>query len=514
MKRICSLLLCVLLIFSCAGAAFAADADGTDIPTVYVVGTGAGLKVVNPDGSKRVVFPIQIPEDFIETQVKGNLDVFKKAFFTQKWDEFCVVLHDVMAPLFAEIRLDEHGEAPNGSVVDWDWGWIDGRRVGGKYPTDRFQYHYDWRMDPYKTAEGLHSYIEAVRAATGEEKVNLIGRCLGACITAAYMEKYDGEYVQNYLLYCGALYGATQCTKAFSGELYLESGGIERFTYDLELFADEVLMDLLQSAATLLRKTGGLDIAAWAVNNVYRQIYLKVVPPILSETYGTFPGWWSMVADRDYEKAKQTVFYGADMNKWQGFLDILDNYHYNVQTRTPELFAHYRAKGISLANVVKYGYQTIPVTRESDMLSDQLCRVEDASFGATAATINGTLKKSYLKTADSRFISPDKQIDASTCLLPERTWFIKNLAHKDFPDDVNHLFDAILNDPALTVFDREELPQYLVYNDSTEQLEPMNAENMDTTGRYRQSFFRALRIFLHAVRVLLERYIQAKRAGA
>ena len=511
MKRWIAFLLCLTLFVGLGTPAFAADVPGTDIPTVYVLGSNSGLVVTEPDGSKRRVSDIVLPDDFMETTVKGNLDVFKRAFFTQQWHEFCVVLRDAFVPLFDDMRLDENGEAPNGSVVEWGWSRysLDGSKVGGKYPTGRYKFQYDWRMDPYKTADILHAYIEDILAVTGESKVNLAGRCLGACITAAYMQKYDAQYVEDYVLYCGALYGATQCTKSFCGEIYLESGGVERYMYDLELFADETLTDLLQSFVTLMRKTYGLDIACWAVNNVYRQIYLNVVPPILIDTFASFPGYWSMVGDKDYEKAKQTVFFGADREKYKNFIRIIDDYHYNVQVPTPELFRHYREMGVGIANIVKYGFQTIPVTRQSDAL----CSVEDASFGAVTSPIDGTLKRSYLKTADMRYVSPDRQIDASTCLMPERTWFIKNLAHKDFPECVERLFDHIFNEDA-TVFDSEEYPQYMVYDAETETISPMTAENCDTTARYRHTFFEALRRFIKAAYTLIRRQIETKRSAA
>ena len=514
MKRWFCILLTVVLLCTSVPLAVFAEAEGTTLPTVYVLGSGSGLVVDEPDGSRRRVYGIELPDDFIDTQVKGNLDVFKRAFFTQKWDEFCVVLHDVMVPLFAELKLDEHGNAPNGSHVDWTWNrdWLDGSKVGGKYPTSRYRFEYDWRMDPYKSAETLHRYIEDVLAVTGETQVNLVGRCLGACVTAAYMEKYDGQYVANYLLYAGALYGATQCSKAFCGELYLESGGIERYMYDLELFADTVYNELLQAFVTQLRKTGGLDVAAWAVNNVYRQIYMQIVPPILSETYGTFPGYWSMVADCDYEKAKATVFADADPDVWKDFLGIIDAYHYNVQVKTPELLAHYRAKGISVANIVKYGFQTIPVTRRSNILSDGMCSVTDASLGATCSTLNRTLSRKYLKTADMRFVSPDRQIDASTCLLPERTWFIKDLGHKDFPEQIERLFDEVLNHPQITAQTSTAYPQYLVWDADTQTLCAQTSDNCDTTARYRVTFFRAFVTFWRAVFTLVRRQIEQKRS--
>ena len=529
MKKLLSLFLCLCMAFSCALCALAAPSPYlTDLPTIYVHGSGSALYIPQPDGSKKQIYPIKLPADFMEKQVKGNLDVFAKAFFTQQWDEFCVVLHDVIVPLFDDLRLDENGNAPNGSVVDWR-PKLNPATVGGKYAFDQFPFLFDFRMDPFKTADVLHDYIEKVLAVTGAEKVNLVGRCLGASITSAYMQKYDGQYIASNLIYSAAMNGATQCSKCFCGEIYLQSDGIERYVYDLKLFADETLNTLLQSFVTLLNKTYGLDILSWAVNNVYKDIYMQIVPPILSETFGTYPGYWSMVNDRDYEKAKATVFHD-DPEKWKNFIDIIDNYHYNVQVKAPELFRHFQEKGITMACIAKYGFQSIPVDKDSDLLSDGMCSVEDATYGATTSGLMDTLSKEYLAAAEAngtmRFISPDKQIDASTCLFPERTWFIKNLSHKAFPVCVEALMAKIVNDGGMTVFSDEAFPQYLVYDQESKTISPQmsdlpqtsapsqTSDNSDTTKRYRVSYFTALKRFWKAVFTLIRNAIESKRSIA
>ena len=118
--------------------------------------------------------------------------------------------------------------------------------------------------------------------------------------------------------------------------------------------------------------------------------------------------------------------------------------------------------------------------------------------GATAMDVGKTFSKKYLKQAaengTDNFISPDSQIDASTCFLPERTWFIKNIYHKDFPNVVDGLFNEIINNEDFTVNSDENYPQYLVYNktDAGETLLPMTDENMNTDEKYNVSFFRAL----------------------
>ncbi len=525
MKKITKKLLSIVLstailltTFAFAVSTNASDtAAGTDIPLIYVVGQGNTLVVDNEDGSTTTVYPIQIPDGYIAETVKENIDVFALAVLTQKWDDFCDVLYDAMAPLYADIKLDENGNPANGSRVKWTWNLskIKPNKVDGKYPTQQYEFNYDWRLDPYETADMLHKYIEDVMTVTGATEVALLGRCLGDCITAAYMEKYDGEYIADYISYASALNGATFCSKAFCGELYLDSDGVERYVYDLELMADKNINELIQAFVTVFNDTYGLDIALWSINNVYPDIYLDIVPRILRDTYASFPSYWSMVSDEDYEKAKDTVFYGVDKQVYSSFIEKIDNYHYNVQVKAPENFTSYAERGITVANITKYGYQALPVTENADALGEDFCTVTAASMGATTSTINSVLSDEYLSAAKEngtdRYISPDRQIDASTCVLPNTTWFIKNLDHRDFPKIVDNLFDFIINTDDVTVFtDTEKYPQYLVYDSEANTLSPTTADNMNTTDRYDVSFFEALKKLLKGIFELIKNAIASK----
>lgn len=516
-KKLLSVVLCLTLIlgtFAFAVSTSASDnADGTDIPLVYVVGQGSGLVVDNEDGTRSTVYPINIPEGYIETAVEENIDVFAKAVLTQQWDEFCDVLYNKMAPLYADIKLDENGNPTNGSHCYWSWSRdaLDGSKVNGKYPTERYQFYYDWRLDPYETADLLHAYIEDVLAVTGETEVALLGRCLGDCITAAYMEKYDGEYISDYISYASAVNGAEFCSKAFCGEIYLDADGVERFVYDLELATDSTMNELIQSFVTVLNKTYGLDLAMWSINNVYPNIYLNIVPRLLRDTYASFPAYWSMVGHEDYEKAKATVFHGVDTENYKTFIEKIDNYHYNVQVKIPELWSDFEDRGIQMANVTKYGFQTIPVVEDADSLGEDFCTVTAASMGATTATIDTVLPDEYIANAQAngtdKYISPDKQIDASTCVLPDTTWFIKNLDHKTFPKCVNTLFNNIINVDNYNVSMDEEYPQYLVYDFDEDTLSPMFEGNMGTTDRYNPSFWDSLKKVIEFLVGLIRDYL-------
>ncbi len=527
-KKYMALLLCLCVAIGTIVTASGDQVDeavfhGSDIPVVYVQGQGAELVVDNEDGSRTRVYPINLGSDKITALVEENIDVFAKAFFTQEWDEFCDVLYEIITDLYKDVALDENGEAPNGSHVYWGWdsNLGDRKNTYGKYDIQAYTFEYDWRKDPYQTADDLRLYIEAVRKATGANEVALLGRCLGACITSAYMDKYDAEYISDYIIYAGAHKGAALCSKIFCGEIYLESDGIERFVYDANLFGGDVYTDLLNSFVTMFNDMYGLEIACWAVNNVYKDIYLNIIPRVMVETFATFPGYWSMVTTEDYEKAKEVVFYGADPLKYKNFISIIDNYHYKVAKEMDADYQRYLDMGINIYNVTKYGYQAIPIAgeEENDTLSDLTVHVKHASMGATTARVPEQLPQDYVDKAvangTDKYISLDREIDASTALVPDTTWFIKHMKHDNFPDSINRLFSAMLNIDGFDVNTLDIYPQYSVYSEELNDIVPMTEENMNTNEDWTVTFFDACQTFFNALyEIIVELIAQAQAPEA
>lgn len=514
-KRITRIIALALSLFIITGSIISSSADqvdesvyhGSDIPVVYIQGQGAALVIDNEDGTHTKVYPIELPEEDITALVTENIDVFAKAFFTQEWDEFCDVLYKIVTDLYKDVALDENGEAPNGSHVYWSWdsNLGDRKNAYGKYDIQAYTFEYDWRMDPYKTADDLHRYIEDVMRSTGATEVALLGRCLGACITSAYMDKYNAEYVSDYIIYAGAHKGAAACSKIFCGEMYLDPDGIERFVYDANLFGGEIYTDLLNSFVTIFNDMYGLEIACWAVNNVYKDIYLNIIPRTLVESFATFPAYWSMVTEEDYERAKEVVFHGADPIKYKNFISIIDNYHYNVAKEMDEDYQKYIDMGVNIYNVTKYGYQAIPVANEeyNSTLSDLTVHVKHAAMGATTAKVTERFSDEYINEAAAKgtdkYISLDREIDASTALVPDTTWFIKDLKHDNFPDSIDRLFSVMLNVDGYNVFSSDIYPQYSVYNAEINDIVPMTEDNMNTTEEWKITFFEACKTFFDSL---------------
>lgn len=505
MKKILSITLSLILIV--LGTVFAAPEsfatpDGADIPVIHIMGTGQDIYRIDENGNEQKVFPIEIPGEYIEEKAEVILPVFAKAFFTQQWDEFCDVLYECVSPILSGFALEPDGTTGGKSYIKWGWtreSLRDNKNQNGQYGATSYFFTHDWRLSPYDIADTLHRYIEDVKYVTGADKVALYGRCFGSNIIAAYMEKYDGEHVSDVIHYCSAAYGAVQISKLFTGEMFIHPDGVERYAYDMSLEVETYVMDLIRACVTLMNKTYGLDIVSWAVENVMKDIYLDIFPRILIESYGSTPGYWSMVNVDDFDKAMETVFYGADLEKYAGLIEKIEDYRNNVQLPFAENVQKQIDAGIEVSNIVKYGLQSVPLTKSSDELADGTVTVYESSFGAVASLASETLSKSYIENAiasgNGKYISPDKQIDASTCLMPDRTWFIKDLGHKVFPSCVNGLVSDIINNEGFTVNDNPEYPQYLVCDVEANTLTPMTEENMNTTERWETDYFKALSTF-------------------
>lgn len=107
-----SVIISVLIVFTSLISMItvsSAASDGADIPVIHVSGYGALLVRNNSEGAKETVYPLQIPDGYIEEKAEEFLPIFAKAFFTQEWTEFCDTLVDILVPVFEPIALDSNG---------------------------------------------------------------------------------------------------------------------------------------------------------------------------------------------------------------------------------------------------------------------------------------------------------------------------------------------------------------------------------------------------------------------
>lgn len=499
MKKTLSIFLALITILSCFGTGFAYLSDTlveTEYPSVYLHGQGGAIRAWNENRKLYNVYPVEYDTDEILDKVNLLHGPFARGVLTGDWDEWCDTFVEIVAPLFESYALDENGEATENTYF-WNLGEIrECRLEDGNFSMLDFSFNYDWRLDPYATADAMERYIDNILKLQKVDKVNIVGRCIGGNAVLAYLDKYGTSKVNKVMFYCEGFEGFEMVGRLFTGDIVIDPSALTRFVDDYFSdadYADDEIYGLLIDLVSILNTMKTLDVAVDALAGVYDQVYENVMPRILLRSFGTMPSFWALIGDDYYEDAKKFVF-GDDTETYAKLIEKTDHFHYDCLNRYKDIITVTEESGTDVYNITKYGFQIAPLVENVYLQSDSMLELWSASAGATCSPINCEFNKEYILSAETdgtaKYISPDRQVDASTCILPDNTWFIKNMSHMYMPDIVHVMAAEILNfDGDMTVFDNENYPQYLVYDKAEDTLLPQTEENADTRPNWKKNFF-------------------------
>lgn len=483
--KILSVFLAVCTVFLSASVGLVgASAADSPIPTVYIEGSGSTIFAdTNDRNSERLneeVFSDEMVQNLVSQLAKPLLDAYLKNDFT----EYCDKLVEVFAPYYSRMALDENGEIANGTGNKCLQKLPTYDKYNGGYGLFSYKMTYDWRLDPFETAKFIHEYIERVKALTGSAKVNIVCRCLGVNIFLAYVAAYGSDSINKCIIYAAGLRGFEYCGALFSGNVVVDSDSLERFA-NSKITSDDETMRIIKAIIQVANSTFMLKWGIKEVMDFYYKIYENVLPRLMRESHGSFPSYWSMVPVEDYDAAIELNF-GAEREKYAKMIEKCDRYHNEVASRVDELINGMIENGVEVYNIVKYGYQLIPISEHSPYQSDNMVGVVSSSYGATVTELTKKFSDSYIEKAKEngtdKYISVDKTIDASTSILPDHTWFIKNLEHSNMPSSIEYdLFAKIFNNSNyMTVFDDPSHPQYMLYNSDSRSLSVLTEDNCVT----------------------------------
>ena len=469
--------------------------DKVKTPVIYV----KGRTVVYSSQGKKA---IDTSPAYIADVVEKYSDLLVKAVTLDRWDEYCNTVYKEIADKFEDYRLNNDGEVDNGSYVKYKWKESSLSLVQGDIFT--YLYEYDCRIDPCRIARELHEYIEAVKRSTGSDTVHIVARCLGCNIATAYLAAYGWDDIESFVFYNSAALGYDYISDSFSGNVSFNSESLDMYceqNLDSEDVEDDAVRELVKAIINNARILGLLKNGTVIANKILANVKEKLIKRMILATYGTCPGYWCMVNDKRFEEAKAFVFGEEANTTYKKLVEKIDNYHYNVMNKTMDMVKQMDADGVDIYVICKYGLQTTPFVKSSKKLSDDTVDVYSQSFfGATCANTGHTLTKDHIKNAAKngldRYISPDKQIDSSTALFPDRTWYIKYYDHSNFYDCFNEmLMDMCYSDGEMTVFSDARYPQYTMYDHAADNFYPLTEET-EEPYQYNNSFFGSVkRIF-------------------
>lgn len=479
-KAICVILTLVFSLSCFASLSFAAEEE---YPIIYIKGQGAKL---TDDGTSKgkPIYPIEIPDGYLGDRGKELILPLASAVSTGNWKIYNEKLYDAVMPVLSPFACDENGNVTDGSGS----AWTSSKSVSKDKVTglNKWYFEYDWRLCPIECAEMLHDYITFVKEKTGKDKVNIISRCQGTNIALAYAEKYSTKDIYKLILVCPGFDGFETIGALFTGNIDVDSKALNRFseTYlAVDTYADDPTFETIRNIVTALEASPLISFTADTINDFFKNIRDDSYRKIVRDSYATMPSMWSYIGDDCYEEAKAFIF-GDETEKYSKLIEKIDNFHYNVLTKYDEILDKISGNGTYIYNICKYGFQMVPILGDDYEMSDTIISTSRSSLGAVCSDIDKELKTAYLASADMKYISPDRQIDASTCKYPEHTWFIKNMTHRNMPVSIDKMLYAVISAPGYaTVDDVENYPQFLMSSDDATVISPATEENSGITSK-------------------------------
>ena len=497
MKKLISLFLCAVMLVALCAPAFAASYHyDFPIPVIHV--NGDARAIVDADNNQ--IFKINelgkllsadddSDGDTMSDSVKNVLVPFlTKGLLFNDWDEYYDNLEKEISDIFGDVALDENGNAKNGTNVslgDREWTWNDMHTTEPR----EVMFYYDWRLDPMEIADQLNDYINTILETTGCEKVGVEAACLGAGVLFSYIAKYGADKLQGIGIDATIANGGEFISEALSGKFSVDGKAIARILKDSDELGYINMDDFLLETVDLAVDLGLVDTMTDTIKyTIYKRVVEGVTSALALGSFFTMPCYWTAVTSEDYETAKNYVFGPEGSEKRQqyaGLIEKLDRYDVEVRQEIGEggaIWQELADKNVNIGIVSKYGFQMVPICESMNKVSDQYASVERSSFGATTSTIYDTLSDEYIaqQTAagKGKYISPDKQIDASTCMFPDQTWFTKGASHSNRTDAEDEILVGVcIADHQLTV-DDFSYTQFMVYSDEVpSHMVPMTEEN-------------------------------------
>ncbi len=432
MKRFISLILAAVMLFACTSSAFAVQEEEVT-PIVVVRGLDfAALTVdLGTEDEKPALRAEALPIIFgvcntVISAVFGGMDGMV--------DAVC----DFVSDLFSDMACDKNGDSvANVSVVEYPLAMSNypealaalkesgtcepgvvaeaADRVGAE---NVYYVTYDWRLDPYTVAKKINDRVELALEESGSDKVDIICCSLGGVMTLAYLDEYGYDKVESCVFLSSTIYGSYVANDALGGRVGFDEVILNNFL--------AYAVPDMQVLWTILDFTGITGALINFANNITETYKAEIYKGTMRDNFGTMPGLWAMVQPEDYEDAKKFVF-GEDADEYAGLIKRIDKFQ-QFRLGRDEFIKKMMADGVSVSVVTSYNAPVVPVYERSYVNGDMVLETELMSAGATVAPYGKTLGDDYVPEIPGK-LSPDKVIDASTCLLPENTWFIKDAPH-------------------------------------------------------------------------------------
>lgn len=472
MKKLISILLAVIVVFSTSVAAFAEETDNETVASEYplVVCRGMDFDGLTTDlGLETEHNSLKAIEvgDIVSTLVKCVSNAVKEGSI----DGIMPPLMEYLEYIMGELACDENGKSVYNTTMKSYPLAIEnypdyledhsiaapmehGIVMGGvdRYGADKVYYYaYDWRFSPQDTCDGLNDMIELAKAEHNTDKVNLVCASMGGAVVDAYIYEYGCDSL-NKCIFDGTVFcGTYVVTDLFQGKVLITGTGLEYFLYD-KLGDGNILVKALSSA-------GVLDSVAELAMKFVDRYKDYVYDNFLIDTFVTMPALWAIVLPEEFDACVEYLFpTDEDKAKYAKIIEHGEQLN-EMMTGMDELLLSLPEKGVEVAVFAGYHMSPVPVYERSASHGDNVLESALMLGRARVASFGEKLE------GDGAMMSPDKQVDLSTCLFPEYTWAIKDMPHVSCgygTEVADFLFWLVEYDGQPTVDSNPDYPQFMI----------------------------------------------------
>lgn len=529
-KKMVCVLLSVLTVLSFPMSAFAVK--GENVPVIYIGEMSDNALYVNPN-KNGATSALDINSSDFTGDVTTIVAGVALSMFTDAATGTTSVVNGINA-IMDPILCAANGESKNSQVGPWEYyGPISEHKEDAVYNDNikalvenagvavneemTYFFSYDWRLDPIANALKLKEYIDYVETDSGSNKVSFLCVGYGGIIANSYLYTYEAHAeanVESCVFYnCpitgNALIGdfmkgriarivsdedslsgivgtvnGTHRGEAFFTFIEDDTTGLISGIFENLLGEGEIttlfgkLFTLL--VTTIVEAEDGHKTLGKTYNNFALNADHVVYKTCLREYLRNMPGLWALVPAKDYDEAIDFLFEDEFINN--EMLSKISAYR-SVQAATQKTLRIAQLNGINVCVVANYGLQLMPVTISLDDMSDGIESVKYASAGAV--TLDNSKESGHMNNcinANHNHLSPDEDIHAAYCALPENTWFIKNMTHGDMTNPTVAEFVGWLlsGSSQRHVRENSSYTQYMKYSDYTKKLAPYTTPGDDS----------------------------------
>ena len=299
-------------------------------------------------------------------------------------------------------------------------------RIGAK---NVYTFNYDWRLDICETAAKLGDFVNIIKKQTGAKQVALVGSSLGGAVLSAYIDAFKSRNdVARYVFVNPAIMGV-DVSAMYSFDVEINKATALAYINKLETaFSGGDYEEPIKLAEALGDVRVGYFADYLCSLAASRSRLTKLYNTAIKDWIGNIPAYWECIPYELFDECTKQMISIGFLNKNSGLYRKICRYH-KVQGRVQSNLKAVKAQGAEVAIIANYGTLGVPATSHVTQQTDVLIDTKYASGGATVASYGFQLTG---KDAKGKYVSPDGVINASTCALPDNTWFVRDIMHMQF----------------------------------------------------------------------------------